>query len=202
MKGFKKDRKLWKKILAGDEKAFADLYDLYVDKIYRFVFLKTNNRLKTEEMVQDIFLKLWRAGQKESEEEVNAGKRADDFNVRAYLYRIARHTVIDFYRSDDKAGRKSDIVSLDDLQPEMADENLFTGGQTAENQALDDKYALEEVKEALEKLPDNYKEIIVMKFVDELTHKEIAEVLGKTEGNVRILAHRALNKLRQILKKE
>ena len=187
MEVFKKDKKLWRKIQKGDEKSFAELYDLYVEKLYKFVFLKINNQAKAEEIVQDIFLKLWKLGQDEAKREVR--------NVLALLYKMARFAVIDYYRSTNAAKAK-EIVSIDEL---AASQELEITVDIVHEEEMDQEYALEEVKRALAELPEIYKDVVIMRFMDEMDYKEIAEVIGKEEGNVRVLVHRALKKLREIL---
>ncbi len=187
MEVFKKDKKLWRKIQKGDEKSFAELYDLYVEKLYKFVFLKINNPAKAEEIVQDIFLKLWKLGQDEAKREVR--------NVLALLYKMARFAVIDYYRSTNAAKAK-EIVSIDEL---AASQELEITVDIEQEEEMDQQYTLEQVKRALADLPEIYKDVVMMRFMDEMDYKEIAEVIGKEEGNVRVLVHRALKKLREIL---
>ncbi len=187
MEVFKKDKKLWHKIRKGDEKSFAQLYDLYVDRLYKFVFLKINNQSKAEEIVQDVFLKLWKVGQDE--------ERSDVKNVLALLYRMARFAVIDYYRSL-KTEKAKEIVPMDDL---AGQEELQLSTDEDSDNEIDQQYALEEVKSALSLLPEVYKDIIIMRFIDEMEYREIAEALDKDEGNIRVLVHRALKKMRYIL---
>ncbi len=176
------EKKLWLRVKRGDEKAFAKLYDIYVDKIYRFVVLKINQTQKAEEIVQDIFLKLWKLSQRQDKE---IG------NLSAVLYQIARFTVIDYYRLNNKKT----------VEIEINEEKLIDEGRSIEvlDRKIDVEYDLQKIKQALNRLPEIYKDIIIMKFIDELDNSEIAQVLGKSEGNIRVLAHRALKKLRQLL---
>ena len=177
-----KEKELWLKIKQGDEKAFAKLYDIYVDKIYKFVVLKINQPEKAEEIVQDVFLKLWKLSQNEKKE---------ISNLSAVLYQIARFAVIDHYRLTNKK-----IVDIDIDEVLLVDE-----GQLMESveQKIDIEYDIQKIKRAMNNLPEIYKDIIIMKFIDDLSNNEIAEVLGKSEGNIRVLAHRALKKLREML---
>ncbi len=180
-----KEKKLWIKVQKGDEKSFAKLYDLYIDKIYRFVFLKINNQTKAEEIVQDVFLKLWKISQDENREVRN---------LSALLYQISRFAVIDYYRSQNI---KKETVSIDEIS--LAEEPV-SNDDIEKN--IDIEYDIEKIKQALVDLPEIYKDIIIMKFIDELTNKEISLVLNKEEGNVRVLVSRALKKIRQILNKK
>lgn len=188
MEIFKKDKKLWRKIQKGDEKSFAELYDLYVERLYKFVFLKINNQTKAEEIVQDIFLKLWKVGQDKQKNEIK--------NVLALLYQMARFAVIDYYRSTN-TDKTKEIISIDEL---ASQEELRVAIEEESEKEIDQQYILEEVKEALSSLPEIYKDVIIMRFIEEMDYKEIAEALGKDEGNVRVLVHRALKKIRYILK--
>ena len=177
------EKKLSRNIARGDEKSFARVYDLYVNKLYKFVFLKTNSREATEEIVQDVFMKFWKFA-------LNNGK--DIKSISAVLYKIARHLVIDYYRSS----------SVDKAFFQL-EENILPDGIYGKDIAkdIDTEYDLKEVEQAISILPEQYQNIIIMKYIDDLTNKEIAEALDKEEGNIRVLAHRALIALKKIVLK-
>ncbi|MFH1890260.1 MAG: RNA polymerase sigma factor [Candidatus Kuenenbacteria bacterium] len=173
-----------KKLQKGDEKSFTQIYDLYVDKIYRFVFLKTSSRETAEEIVQDVFMRFWKFAQ-DNENTVKS--------ISAVLYQTARNLVIDYYRS---IGRKESTVLLEDnLIPDKT-----ADADTDIQKDIDIEYSLQEVENALKLLPEKYKDIIIMKFINELSSKEIAQALNKQEGNVRVLVHRALATLKKSIK--
>ncbi|MBI2574179.1 MAG: sigma-70 family RNA polymerase sigma factor [Candidatus Wildermuthbacteria bacterium] len=154
---------------------FSRIYDEYIEPIYRFVALKVNAREIAEDLTAEVFLRFWKG-------------RTDTpvQKVRPFLYQIARHVIADHYR---KHGGKQ-TVSIDateDLQSPAADELV-------EQASL--RLDMERVQEALREISDDYQDLIIWKYIDELSTQEIAQITGKTEENVRVGLHRALQALR------
>jgi len=166
-----------------DKEAFIKAYDLYVDQLYRFVYFKVGSKEEAEDLCSAVFLKTWNY--------VLSDKLKDHKTLKALLYKIARNLIIDHYRKT--SGRAA--VSFDDKDRgvEVADEKQNLG-QLAELKA--DLLALES---KLPELKNEYREIIIMRFINELSIKEIAEILNKSRGNVRVLIFRALGALRELL---
>ncbi len=124
---------------------------------------------------------------------VQAGKLKDYRSLKGLLYTVARHTVIDYYRQ----GQESE-VSLDDetAQIEVIDDRL-------DMQALMEQDGdLKLIYSALDQLKPEYREVIMLHFVSELSVKEIAEVIDKKPGNVRVILHRGLEALRKLTQDE
>ena len=179
-----KEKILFWRIQNKDKEAFAKAYDLYVDQIYRFIYFKISNSEEAHDLTSQVFLKSWEYVVQKGEIEVKT--------IRALLYRVSRNCVIDYYRKNNK---KIDIpIELDDGQKiEIVDESQ----DILKN--LEIKLDIEEVKDRLLELKEEYREIIVLHFIDELSIKEIADILNKTPGNVRVLIHRALKALKKLL---
>lgn len=173
---------LFRMRLKPDPEAFGKLYDLYVSRIYRFVYFKIPSVEDAQDVTSETFLRFWN--------HVADGKPVE--HVAALLYRIARNLVSDFYRA-----RSVENISID-ATPEI--ERLLSDarGLVKIEQSMD----VGQVLSALRLLKDEYREIIILRYVDELTNAEIGEVLGKAPGNVRVLTHRALETLRELLKKQ
>jgi RNA polymerase sigma-70 factor (ECF subfamily) len=161
------------------QKIFSQIYDQYIDKIYRFIFLKVNSQEKAQDLCSETFLRGWRTFKE---------KKGQIENCQAFLYRIARNLVIDHYR--EKA--RTQIVSADNVPVIDPKEDL-------ENKSLLNS-DLERVKSALDNLQDNYQEIIIWHYVEDLSIPEIAKILNKSEGAVRVTLHRALNAIRNEIK--
>jgi len=157
-------------------KKFSKIYDKNIDKIYRFVFLKVNSQERAEDITSQVFLRGWEVFQNE-ERKIK--------NPSAFLYKIARNLVIDFYRERDKA----QIISTENLQ--MAD-----SGQGLEEKAILNS-DIEMVENGLKNIKDEYQEIIVWYYLEGLSTKEIAEILDKSPGAVRVTVHRALKALKK-----
>lgn len=182
MKGKTKDQYLVAAALSGDEDAFGALYDKYVNDIFRFVSFRVRSKDEAEDLTADIFLKAWQY--------LSSGKR-DIENFKALLYRISRNIVIDHYR---KSGRE--LFSIDESQ---WDTLVDTAPGIAETAEFTDDIRL--VREAIEKLSEDHREIILMRYSDDLAIDEMAEATGKTKGAIRVALHRAVKALKEILKK-
>lgn len=164
--------------LQRDPQAFAKLYDAYVHRIYRFVYFKIPLAEDAQDITSETFLRFWN--------QVQEGAQVT--HVGAYLYRIARNLVADHYRT------RQDALSIDaapDLEHLLSDAK----GLIKIEESLD----IAKVLKALRLLKDEYREAIILRYVDELTTTEIAEALGKSPGNVRVLLHRSLGTLRTLL---
>ncbi len=165
----------------GDAACFGRLYDHYLTPIYRFIALKVGTRQEAEDLAHEVFVSAW---QKLPTYQVQG------FPFSSWLYKIARNRVIDYYRT------KKVHVSIDD---EVAvDEDLFAA-QSGVDEALDTGLDIAAVKEAMQQLTPEQREVVQLRFLDELSPAEIAKVLDKREGTVRIIQHRAILKLKSIL---
>ena len=165
------------KAKTGDRDAFAQLYDLMARDIYRFVLVMTKERGSAEDVVSETFIRVWRC--------------IDTYqggNFRAYVFTIARNCTIDILRK-----RKRDAYGIED-------ENDLVG---TESTPLDQAIRTEEEKHlyaALIKLSDRYREVVALRFFQNMSVKEVAELLERSESSVKITQHRALKKLRVIMK--
>lgn len=162
----------------GDAEAFGLLYDHYLSPIYRFVYLKVSNVAETQDITHEVFLKAW--------------KNIDQFSDQghpfsSWLYQIARHHVIDFYRT-----RKHNLAL------EVVGEEKVPVVEMME-QHIDARLDMSRVKQALHRLNDDQQNVVIMRFMEGLSYPEIAEALNKTEGAIRIIQHRAINNLKQIV---
>jgi len=166
--------------MQGDKNAFGSLYMHYLDEIYRFVYLKIGDKLVAEDITEDTFAKTW-----ESLPRIYK-KKETIHNLRSWLYRIANNLVIDFYR------KRKPIENIDFVKPEnapMLEESLV------ENELSD------QLARAIRKLSSDFQQIIILRIVNELSHKEIAPIMNISEGYSRVLLYRALKKLKRILQK-
>lgn len=176
------------RVRRGDKEAFREIYQSLVDRIYRFVFYRVANEEVAQDLLQDIFLKTWNYIKNEENKEVG--------NLQALVYKIARNLIIDYYRSDLNTNRQT--VTIENLDYKIEDEK---GSNIKEE--IDVKISIQQVREKLNQL-DNpvHKEIVELRYVDELSYKEIAEILDKTEKNVSVILHRSLKKIKELLAEE
>ena len=161
---------------------FGLIYDQYVEKIYRFIVLKVESQEVAEDLCSEVFTRC--LGEFE--------KGPDSIeNIQAFLYQIARFTIADYYR--EKANMK--VVSIDHIESFIPEESsLFEQAVLAAD--------IEEVRKALGRLRDEYQNLLIWRYLDELSTSEIAQIEGKTEGSVRVGVHRALNALREEMEKK
>jgi RNA polymerase sigma-70 factor (ECF subfamily) len=162
---------------SGSEAAFAKLYDHYIQAIYRFIFMKVMHREEAEDLTHEVFVKAW----------VNLPRyQARGFPFSSWLYQIARNRVIDHYR----LAKNHLPIEAVDAEVTVEDESDLT---------IDRNLNLEEVRAVLKYLTHDQQDVILMKFMEDLPHREIAEALGKSEGAVRLIQHRAIRELRRRL---
>jgi RNA polymerase sigma-70 factor (ECF subfamily) len=173
---------LIKKCRAGDAAAFAELYDIYSEKIFRYIKLKIQNSHQAEDILQDTFIKAWQALPK---------FETKDGNFNAWLYKIAGNAINDYFR---KLYRSPQALELN----ESAD--VAAGGSLArEVEVLVD---MENVRQALNVLPLISRQVLELRFIQEFSIKETADILGKSGLAVRLIQHRGLKQLRELLKKD
>lgn len=162
------------------ERQFSELYDAHVGKIYRYIFFRVGSEEQAQDLTSEVFLKSW--------QHLNSQQLK---NPRAFFYQVARNLITDFYRQRDKAP-----LSLEDIADksiaDKKDDPMEEVSRTLE---------FESIKKALIQLNADYQEIIIWRYLDELEIKEIAEILGKSEGAVRVLLSRALAGLKEVLGK-
>lgn len=170
-----------------DPEAFAKLYDTYAKRIYSFVFFKVSNREEAEDITSEVFLKAWRY--------INEKKKIESFS--GLLYKLARNSVIDLYRS--KSRQKETLSINTEIEIELGD-----GGKWKEDlgDELVNKLEMQKIVGALQKLKQEYREVVTLRYVDELEVSEIAEITGKGHIAIRVTLHRGLKKLKELLSQQ
>lgn len=162
-----------------------EAYDLYIEQIFRFVYFKVGNKEEAEDITSMVFLKCWNY--------IYEGNLGDYQTLKPLLYKIARNTIIDHYRKSQH--RQS--VSLEDVENTSV---VIDEKQDPENEAAISFDFQKVMEEKLPQLKEEYREVIVLRFINELSIAEISKVIGKTNGNVRVMIHRALESLQQLVK--
>jgi RNA polymerase sigma-70 factor (ECF subfamily) len=173
------ERDLILRATQGDKKAFGALYEIYLDPIYRFIFYRVSNEQEAEDMAEEVFIRAWNSLP-------NLKDGAEIQNFRSWLYRVARNLIVDRYRKKN-------------LEVEMEDQTFLTD-QTPQPDAavlMEEESSL--LRDAIRKLEEPFREVLVHRFVNELSHAETAGLMGLRENHIRVLQYRALKKLRSIL---
>ncbi len=176
----KEEESFIKKAQAGEAEAFAWLYDKHIKQIYRFVYLKVTHRANAEDLTQQIFLNAWQNIR---------NYQSQGFPFSSWLYRIAGNAVIDHYRTE-KHHVAIETISEDALAFEP------------DNKNLDREMEIQTIKKAIAGLEADQQSVVIMKFVEDMNNKEIAAALDKSEGAVRVIQHRALKKLKDLLQEK
>lgn len=157
------------------EQAFLELYDECADALFRHCYYRVSSREIAEELTQEAFLRVWNY--------LAEGKTID--NPRAFLYRIAGNLIVDHYRA-----RKES--SLDALAEQGFDPAGDSGSSILE-------YASgQQMLRLLEKLEPQYREILTLRYVDDLSIRDIADIVGQTENAVSVRIHRGIEKLKTL----
>jgi len=156
----------------GDQNAFGLIYDAYIEKIYKFIYYKTSHKETAEDLTSITFTKAF-----------DKIKSFDDSsNFSSWIYTIARNTVIDHYRTHKESIDIKDAWDIPD-------------GSDIERD-VDTKRKIDQVKGYLTGLTKEQQEIVIMRVWNELSYKEIAEVLGKSEASCKMTFSRAVAKIR------
>lgn len=174
------DRARFEKAGEYDPVVIAEIYDEYYGKIYNYIYHKTGDRPLAEDLAADVFLRALEAVQS------NKGWTT---SLQGWLYRIAHNLVVDHYRRQSKREGpplNERIASTDDRSVQIAERILASA----------------KVRSALHHLTEQQRQVIVLKFAEDLSNREVAEILGKTEGAVKALQHRGLAALRRVLNVE
>ena len=164
------------------QEKFSKIYDDYNAKIYRFIYLKVSSQEIAEDLSSDVFTRLWEALQ----EQIRNSK-FEIRNFQAYMYQIARNVVADHYKK-----KNIKTVSVDE-NFEIVDSENPVEEKAMVNMEMD------RVQKALAGLHSDYQDLIIWRYLDELSFSEIAQITGKTEDTVRVGLHRALQALKQRL---
>jgi len=161
----------------GDRDAFGQLYDLYNERVYRHIYYKVGNHAEAEDLSAQVWMNALRA--------IGRYKQMGrPFYV--WLLSIANNQVIDYYRS------QKDRTSIDDPGLWLSD------GLDLEAEAIRD-HTNAELRDAILQLRDDHRKVIVLRFIDGMDYSDIAAIMDKKEGAVRVIQHRALLALRKVL---
>lgn len=155
------------------EDDFSEVYRKYSDKIFRYLYWQTKNFHLSEDLTSEVFTRAWETWE----------SLRKDF-LQAWLFRVAHNLLVDWYR-------KKKEVSLNESRIGFYDENLL--------EKLGNDEQVKELSEALDTLPENLKRVAILRFIEGLSAKEAAVILSVSEVNVRVLQHRALVKLKEVM---
>jgi RNA polymerase sigma-70 factor (ECF subfamily) len=162
---------------AGDSAAFAEIYDAYAPRVRRFLCHQVSSGDLAEELLQRTFVKMIEALPRYQSRGLPFG---------AWVFRIARNAVIDHRRTAHPA------ITLDAVadRPSDGGDPVWTAERDQDREVL---------RAALDALPPDQRQVLVWRFFAELSPAETAVLMGRSNGAVRVLQHRALVSLREVL---
>ncbi len=163
---------------SGDRDAFGELYDRYVERIYNYIYFRTGNVYDAEDLTERVFFRAIR-------HITNYENRG--LPISAWLYRIAHNLVANWYR-DNSRRQEIPLESFDFTLTYQGDKPETSVLKAEEQEAL---------LHVIRRLPDERQQLLVLKFVEQLTNAEIGQIMGRTEGAIKSLYHRTLLALRE-----
>ena len=160
----------------GDADAFGLLYEKYIDQIYSYIYFRTSNGKDAEDICSRVFLRA-----------LNHIEKYEDrgYPFSAWLYRIAHNLVVNWYRDSDKV---DEISLLDQYPPPTVDGTV--------EERIEKKDEKDRLLDIIQDLPEDRKELLILKHVEGLTNYEIGQIMDRTEGAIKALYHRTLESIR------
>ncbi len=174
------ESRLVRQAKSGDADAFTQLYDAYVERVYRYVYFRVTDEAVAEDLTSQVFLKAW--------EHLDRYQPGGSPFI-AWLYTIARNQVIDHYRTHKESVPLEEAIALPaDVQ--------------AVGEQVESRFELQAMRDALHFLTEDQQQVLILKFIAGLETHEIARMMNKGEGAMRALQMRALHALAKHLEPE
>jgi len=172
------DTELVLRAIQKDEEAFSELYERHVVRVYRHIYYMVGNASEAEDLTSQTFLKAWEA--------------IERYQVRgapfvSWLLRIAHNLGVSHLRSKRESSQLHDGIM---------DEKLRRDPEWSYQQNAEEEL----VREAILRLRDEQRQVIILRFIEDLDYREVSEIIGKSVAAIRVIQHRALNALRKQMK--
>ena len=178
------ERRLVEGARRGDQEAMGLLYDAYLPKLYRYCVGRLRNETEAEDLTEDIFVKVLRGI---GGVEWRTADSGGSIPFGAWLFRIARNELVSYQRRVSRSGNPVELSeSIED-------------GQRGPAELTETKMSIEEVFAAVRELPEAQREVILLRFASGLSVAETAEALQKQQTNVKVLQHKGVRRLRELL---
>ena len=172
------DPQLLKFAKDGDADAFGEIYERNVKIIFGYLYANLDSRLDAEDLTEEVFLRAWGSLD---------GYHETGVPFSAYLLRIARNALYDHYR---RSKHRSNQLAIENV-------NIVADADPTE--AVSDNLQHAELREVLGDLKEDYRLVLVLRYLKELSPSETAEVMERSVGAVRVLQHRAIDAVRKLL---
>ena len=167
---------LVQKAKSGDSEAFAQLYDAYVERVYRYIHFRVSDDLLTEDLVSQVFLKAWESIQ---------GFRGEPAAFPVWIFRLAHNLVIDYHRTHRQTSELHEFIEEANPLPE---------------DVVGARLDSEMLKTAIAKLTPEQQQVVILRFIQGMPHAEVAAIMRKNEVAVRGIQYRAVVALQRILR--
>ncbi|MGD2253460.1 MAG: RNA polymerase sigma factor [Anaerolineales bacterium] len=171
------DEEMVARAIKGDVDAFGDLYQRHLPSIYRYLYYRLGEVLEAEDLTENVFLKAWQG--------LKSFKKGKG-SFRTWLYRVAHNTLIDHYRTMKQESPLQPIEELEAPSPRPEEQVIA-------------KERSQGLARAIARLKPEFQEILTLRFINGMSHMEAGQVMGRSSGAVRVLQHRALKALGEIL---
>jgi len=172
------DRPLVDRARAGDEAALSELYQSYFPRVYRYILARTGNTHDAEDLAEEVFMRVLEAIERFQWREAP---------FSAWLFRIAHNAVISQRRKETARGKTGPLTDGLPIDSDGPDE------------LIERRLVLNEVMEAAKRLPEAQRQVIALRFGAGLSVAETARAMNKGEGNVKVIQHKAIGKLREMM---
>lgn len=169
-----------------DEQAFLEAFNAHADALFRHALFRISDREKAYDLTQDAFMKAW--------DYVQGGGEVRQY--KSFLYRILHNLIIDEYRR--KSTRSLDEMLEDEVAAPAIEAMLSEGSVRETEEAMDERLLLDSVRSRIPELPEHYRIVLTLRFVDGLSTSEIADAVGVSENVVSVRIHRGVAKLKAI----
>jgi RNA polymerase sigma-70 factor, ECF subfamily len=161
---------------AGANEALTDLYNHYFERIYRFVYYRVSHKETAEDLTEEVFVKVF--------DKLKGLEQPAAFE--GWLFQIARNKVIDYYRS------KKQTVALEEVENTLEYETNIVDIVNLKTEQL-------VFIKLLKELNPEQQQVIKLKFLEDIDNPIIAEMMNKTEGAIRVIQHRAITRLKELI---
>lgn len=163
----------------GDKESFGKIYQMFYKRIYRFCAINLYQQEIAQDICQETFVKAWRS--------IDSFQFKQGGSFQAFLFRIARNLIIDF-------SRKKKNVSLENYQEIEQHDDI--------EERIDQASEEEHLHKVLDKLDSDEKQLIVLRYFEDLSFSELSQVVNIKEGALRVKVHRILKKIKEEFKNE
>jgi RNA polymerase sigma-70 factor (ECF subfamily) len=174
----RQERALIRSSIEGDSDAFESLYLHYMERIYRYIFFRVGDEAQAEDMTEEVFVRVWEALPK---------YKLGESRFTSWLYTIAHNLVVDHYRR-----RNPTSISMDEV-------TRYPDRRNLPERIIGRKQEFEILAHSIMQLEDLEQQVLLLRFVEELSHREIAKIIGKSQTASRVIQHRALKALRILM---